>query len=81
MRGRKRHIITDTNGLLLTIEIHAAKENDGKADFRAIKSRGGLEENVENDFRRTWKSPCVQTNQPGLSPCPNAGSRSGHFHV
>jgi putative transposase len=41
MTGRKRHIITDTNGLLLTVEIHAANENDGKAAFRVIKSLGG----------------------------------------
>jgi hypothetical protein len=31
IRGCKRHIITDTGGLLLTAEIHAANENEGKA--------------------------------------------------
>ncbi|MDR1347718.1 MAG: IS5 family transposase [Prevotellaceae bacterium] len=38
VKGRKRHIITDTNGLLLAVEIHAANERDGKAGFRVIKS-------------------------------------------
>jgi hypothetical protein len=32
------HIITDTNGLPLTVEIHAASEYDGKAAFRVIET-------------------------------------------
>jgi putative transposase len=39
--GRKRHIITDAGGLLLTAEIHAANESDGKAEFRVIKTLSG----------------------------------------
>jgi IS5 family transposase len=41
VRGCKRHIVTDTGGLLPTVEIHAANENDGKAGFRVIKSLNG----------------------------------------
>jgi putative transposase len=41
VRERKRHNITDTNGLLLTVEIHAANENDCKAGFRVIRSMDG----------------------------------------
>jgi hypothetical protein len=32
------HIITDTNGLPLMVEIHAASEYDGKAAFRVIET-------------------------------------------
>jgi putative transposase len=38
IKGRKRHIITDTNGLLLSVEIHTANEHDGKAGFRVIEA-------------------------------------------
>jgi hypothetical protein len=41
VRGCKRHIVTDTGGLLPTVEIHAANENDGKSGFRVIKSLCG----------------------------------------
>ncbi|MDR1056932.1 MAG: transposase [Prevotellaceae bacterium] len=50
MRGRKRHIITDANGLLLAIEIHAANENDGKAGFRVIKSLAGRFEQMKKIY-------------------------------
>jgi transposase len=29
VKGRKRHIVTDTQGHLLAIQVHAANENDG----------------------------------------------------
>jgi putative transposase len=50
LKGRKRHIITDTHGLLLTVEIHAANENDGKVDFREIKSPGGRFERMKKIY-------------------------------
>lgn len=36
VKGRKRHIITDTQGLLLTVNVHAANEHDSKAAERVI---------------------------------------------
>jgi putative transposase len=36
VKGRKRHIITDTNGLLLSVVVHAANEYDGKAAPKVI---------------------------------------------
>jgi hypothetical protein len=36
INGRKRHIITDTNGLLLSVVVHAANEYDGKKAFDVI---------------------------------------------
>jgi putative transposase len=50
VKGRKRHIITDTSGLLLTVEIHAANENDGRAGFRVIKSPGGRFEQMKKIY-------------------------------
>jgi putative transposase len=38
IKGRKRHLITDTSGLPLTVKIHAASEYDGKAAFRVIET-------------------------------------------
>jgi putative transposase len=38
INGRKRHIITDTNGLLLSVVVHAANEYDGKKAFDVIKT-------------------------------------------
>lgn len=38
VNGRKRHIITDTNGLLLSVVVHAANEYDGKMAFDVIKT-------------------------------------------
>ena len=38
IKGRKRHVITDTNGLLLSVKIHAANEHDSKAGFNVINS-------------------------------------------
>jgi putative transposase len=50
VKGRKRHIIVDTNGLLLTLEIHAANEHDGKAGFRVIKSLGSRFERMKKIY-------------------------------
>jgi len=36
IKGRKRHIITDTMGLLLAVIVHAANEHDSKAAFDVI---------------------------------------------
>jgi putative transposase len=38
INGRKRHIVTDTNGLLLSVVVHAANEYDGKKAFDVIKT-------------------------------------------
>ena len=38
INGRKRHIITDTNGLLLSVIVHAANEYDGKKAFDVINT-------------------------------------------
>jgi putative transposase len=38
INGRKRHIITDTNGLLLSVVVHAANEYDGKKAFEVIQT-------------------------------------------
>ena len=37
IKGRKRHIVTDTQGLLLAVEVHAANEHDSKSGNRTIK--------------------------------------------
>lgn len=37
IKGRKRHIITDTQGLLLSVKVHAANEHDSKAGFEVIE--------------------------------------------
>lgn len=36
VKGRKRHIITDTQGLLLAVKVHAANTHDSKAAFEVI---------------------------------------------
>ena len=38
INGRKRHIVTDTNGLLLSVVVHAANEYDGKKAFDVINT-------------------------------------------
>jgi len=38
INGRKRHIITDTNGLLLSVVVHAANGYDGKKAFEVIRT-------------------------------------------
>jgi len=36
IKGRKRHIITDTNGWLLSVVIHAANEHDSQTGFEVM---------------------------------------------
>jgi hypothetical protein len=50
IRGRKRHIVTDINGLLLTVEIHAANEHDDKAGFRVITFLGDRFERMKKIY-------------------------------
>jgi putative transposase len=38
IKGRKRHIVTDTQGFLLGVKVHAANENDGKAGWDLLRS-------------------------------------------
>lgn len=38
INGRKRHIVTDTMGLLLSVVVHPANEHDSKAGFNVIKT-------------------------------------------
>ena len=38
IKGRKRHIVTDTMGMLMTVKVHGANEHDSKSAFRVIKS-------------------------------------------
>lgn len=37
VKGRKRHIIVDSMGLLLVVMVHAANHHDSKAAFKVIK--------------------------------------------
>lgn len=41
VKGRKRHIITDTMGLLLAVVVHAANEHDSKAALNVINQLKG----------------------------------------
>lgn len=41
VKGRKRHIITDTMGLLLVVLVHAANQHDSKAAYRVIEALRG----------------------------------------
>ena len=38
VKGRKRHIVTDTQGFALAVKIHSAQEHDSKSGFEALKS-------------------------------------------
>jgi len=38
INGRKRHIVTDTMGLLLSVVVHPANQHDSKAGFNVIKT-------------------------------------------
>jgi len=38
IKGRKRHIITDTNGWLLSVVVHAANEHDSQRGFEVIET-------------------------------------------
>ena len=37
VKGRKRHIVTDTQGHLLHVEVHAANKNDGMQGVEVIE--------------------------------------------
>lgn len=37
IKGRKRHIVTDTQGLLLALDVHSANQHDSKAGFNVLK--------------------------------------------
>lgn len=37
LKGRKRHIVTDTQGLLLAVDVHSANEHDSKAAFDVLE--------------------------------------------
>ena len=37
IKGRKRHIITDTQGLLLAVKVHSARDHDSKAGMQVIE--------------------------------------------
>jgi len=41
VKGRKRHIIVDTMGLLLTVVVHAANEHDSKSALKVIEDLKG----------------------------------------
>jgi putative transposase len=41
IKGRKRHIVTDTMGLLLTVMVHAANIHDSKGAFNVIATLKG----------------------------------------
>jgi putative transposase len=38
IKGRKRHIITDSNGWLLSVVVHAANEHDSQTGFEVIET-------------------------------------------
>ena len=38
IKGRKRHIITDTNGWLLSVVVHAANEHDSQTGFEVMET-------------------------------------------
>lgn len=41
IKGRKRHIVTDTQGLLLGIKVHAANEHDSKSGYKVLERLKG----------------------------------------
>lgn len=41
VKGRKRHIITDTQGFLLGLKVHAANEHDSNAGWEVLRSIRG----------------------------------------
>jgi putative transposase len=63
VKGRKRHIMTDTLGLMLFVVIHSAgiQDRDGAPDvFRAIRHRFPWLRHVFAPFRRCRASPAGQ---------------------
>ncbi|MEG1898027.1 MAG: transposase, partial [Mucinivorans sp.] len=47
---RKRHIVTDTQGLLLGIEVHAANEHDSRSGFRVLEWLKGRFERLKKIY-------------------------------
>ncbi len=45
VKGRKRHIVTDTQGLLLALKVHSANRHDSKAAFEVL-------ERLKPEFKR-----------------------------
>ena len=37
IKGRKRHIVTDTQGFLLAVKVHSANDHDSKSGFEVIE--------------------------------------------
>ncbi|MEG1523389.1 MAG: IS5 family transposase, partial [Bacteroidales bacterium] len=50
IKGRKRHIVTDTQGLLLGIEVHAANEHDSRSGFRVLERLKGRFERLKKIY-------------------------------
>ena len=50
IKGRKRHIITDTMGLILVVLVHAANHHDSKAAYSLIEALKGKFPRLKNIF-------------------------------
>lgn len=50
LKGRKRHIVTDTEGLLLVVEVHAANRHDSKSGFKVISGLKGRFERMKKIY-------------------------------
>ena len=48
LKGRKRHIVVDTQGHLLSIKVHTADKHDSKMGFKVLEA-------MKHDFRRMKK--------------------------
>ena len=48
MKGRKRHIVTDTQGLVLAVKVHPANRHDSKAAMEGLKQ-------LKPEFKRMKK--------------------------
>lgn len=60
INGRKRHIIVDSEGLLLAVYVGAANENDGKEGVKLLPELQGNYENIEKitsdgAYRKTFE--------------------------
>ena len=50
IKGRKRHIVTDTQGLLLGIKVHAANEHDSHSGLRVLERLKGRFERLKKIY-------------------------------
>jgi hypothetical protein len=50
VRRVKSYIVRYSDGLLLAVEIYRANENEGKAEFRVIKSLGSRLERMKKPY-------------------------------